>query len=161
MAESGSIPTDLQKQISDYYARQKVINNTIKNRFIQSQKNAKNQSLCQPIITEEYSVSDSENDKLAVDESWNCNVLICLFFVFLFIAFIILLNHYLDSDKVIYCDSASSSDIVALDCQQCPSFAECSNGSAICMDFDYVLHPKRGCLPLLQYEKRRNGERLF
>ena len=105
-----------------------------------------------------------KNEKEEVEEeSWNCNVFICCFCLILFVLSVFMMHFALDmntaSQNVIYCDSDSNE--FGLNCTQCPIFAECSNGSAHCMDNEYVLHSKKGCLPTKQYEKRRNGERLF
>ena len=73
----------------------------------------------------------------------------------------LLLNDHFVSDKVIYCNSNNMTLNKTLNCAKCPIFANCSNGTAFCPDVGYVLHPKRGCLPQKQYEKRRNGEKLY
>ena len=99
-------------------------------------------------------------DNAVEEESWNCNVRICVFLLFSFIFLIFLLNYRLNSDKIVYCDSTMSLTMTD-NCTQCPSFAECAKGVATYEDDGYILHPKKGCLPQKQFEQRRDGEILY
>eukprot|EP01084_Bolivina_argentea_P183148 316096_1 len=137
----GGIPTDLQRQLNEYYNRKKKIDKHIKKRvgeIYNSDIIRIPSPQCQPIIITNICCDTfkDDNDEFDTEESWNCNVFICCIFAIIFIVFICILNMQLwnGANNNMYCDNDYNYNNDTNICIDCPMHAYCVNGIAKCKD---------------------------